>query len=477
MANSITIKFDSCQLVKDRPVLVGVSGGTDSLALLYLLFSAGYTVVAAHFNHHLRPDADDDARFVEETAMRLGCAYIGGEGDVAALAQAEKLSIEAAARQARYRFLFSQAAACGAQAVAVGHNADDQVETVLMHILRGSSLAGLAAMRSRTYLRQFSTDIPLVRPLLSVWRVDLEEYCREAGLAPRHDLTNQDTAYTRNRIRRELVPILRGYNPQIKERLLNLTVSAQNSLEILQKAVDQHYQDAFRAAGEVFRGFDRKTLAELPESLQIEVVRRAAADLLTSSEDLDQAAYLRAAGLLSGPHKDSRVDLADGLSAFTTADRFYITTNPSLVHDTRFPQISSEKPVILNVPGMVALDHGWVIRSMWRETTEAMDLGKLKKDPSNVIIDADSIVPPLVVRHRVTGDRFQPLGLTEGSMSLGDYFTNIKLPGVVRPAWPLILSGDTVIWVAGCQIAEGVKINARSRRFVQLRLEKIPNGE
>jgi len=477
MANSITAKIDSCQLVKDRPVLVGVSGGTDSLALLYLLFSAGYTVVVAHFNHHLRPDADDDARFVEETARRLGCAFFAGEGDVAALAQVEKLSIEAAARQARYRFLFSQAAACGAQAVAVGHNADDQVETVLMHILRGSSLTGLAAMRSRTYLKQFSTDIPLVRPLLGIWRVELEEYCREAGLTPRHDLTNQDTAYTRNRIRRELIPTLSGYNPQIKERLLNLTVTAQNSLEILQKAVDQHYQDAFRAAGEGFRGFDRKTMSELPESLQIEVVRRAAADLLLSSEDLDQAAYQRAAGLLSGAGKDSRVDMADGLSAFTDADRFYITTEPALVRDTRFPQIASDKPVIMNVPGMVALDHGWVIRSMWRETTEAMDLSNLKKDPSNVIIDADLIELPLVVRHRVTGDRFQPLGLKEGSMSLGDYFTNLKMPGVTRPAWPLVLSGGIIIWVAGCQIAEGVKIIASSRRFVQLRLEKIPNGE
>lgn len=476
-ADSLLDKVNWRLLDKGRPVLVGVSGGTDSLALLYLLNSAGYTVIAAHFNHHLRPDADDDARFVEETARQLGCATIGGVGDVAAAAQAEKTSIEAAARQARYQFLFTQAEAYGAQAVAVGHNADDQVETVLMHILRGSSLAGLAGMRSRTILKQFSTHIPLVRPLLGIWRVELEAYCREAGLTPRFDLTNQDVAYTRNRIRQELIPILGGYNPQIKQRLYSLAVSAQNSLEILQKAVDQHYQDAFRAAGEGYRGFDRKTMAKLPESLQIEVIRRAAADLLPTSEDLDQAAYQRAAGLLVETDRDSRVDLADGLSAFTDADRFYVTLGAAPVRDARFPQIFSEAPIILNVPGRAALDHGWVIRSMWLETTEPVDPGSLKKDSSNVIMDADTIALPLTIRYRNPGDRFQPLGLTDGSVKLGDYFTNLKLPGVARSAWPLVLSGDTIIWVVGCQIADEVKIKASSRRFVQLRLEKIPNGE
>lgn len=470
-------RIDYCQLDRNLPVLIGVSGGTDSLALFHLLLTAGYSIIVAHFNHHLRADADDDARFVEETAKRYSCAFVCGEGDVACLAQTENLSIESAAREARYRFLFGQADIYGAQAVAVGHNADDQVETLLMHILRGSSLTGLAAMRYRTFLRQFSRKIPLVRPLLNIWRVELEEYCREAGLSPRFDVTNQDTGYTRNRIRHELLPNLSTYNPQIKERLHNLTISAQNSLDILKKAVDQHYQEVFRASGDGYRGFDRKSMSELPQSLQTEIIRRAANDLLPSSEDLDQAAYHRAVDLLSIPKKDSRIDMADGLTAFTEADRFYVAIESVPVRDPRFPQIYGEKSILLNVPGRVALDYGWLIRSMWLETTEPIDPKMLKKDPSNVIIDADSITLPLNIRHRIAGDRFQPLGLIDGSMKIGDYFTNLKLPVSLRDAWPLILSGESIIWVAGCQIAEWVKVKPSSRKFVQLRLEKTANGE
>lgn len=477
MVKSIFDRFDSCQLVKERPVIVGVSGGTDSLALMHMLLTAGFPVVVAHFNHHLRRDADDDARFVEETARQFNCTFIYGEGDVAALAQAEKLSIEAAARNARYRFLFDKAEVIGGQAVAVGHNADDQVETLLMHLLRGSSLAGLAAMRNRTYLKQFSTAIPLVRPLLNLWRVELEEYCRDEGFSPRFDITNQDVGYTRNRIRHNLIPILAEYNPQIKERLHGLTVSARNSLEVMKYALDLHYQDAFRSSGDGFRGFDRKALSSMSESLQIEIIRRAAVELLPQHDDLDQAAFQRAASLLAAPKKDTRTDLADGLFAATDADRFYVALKSAKIRDARFPQIYSDDPIILNVPGRVALDHGWLIRAMWLETTEAVDPKTLRKDPSNIVIDADTLSLPMTIRHRLPGDRFQPLGLVNGSMKIGDYFTNLKVPAVVRSAWPLILSGDNIIWVAGCQIAESVKINQKSRRFVQLRLEKIPNSE
>lgn len=477
MENSDIPEFDACQLTLDNPVLVGVSGGTDSLVLMHMLVTAGYSVIVAHFNHHLRPDAEDDARFVEEMAQRYNLPFVGGEGDVTALAESQKISIEAAAREARYRFLFSQAERLGTQAVAVGHTADDQIETLLMHLLRGSSLAGLASMRNRVILKQFSTHIPLVRPLLSIWRDQIERYCRKAGLTPRFDITNLDVGYTRNRIRRELIPILAEYNPRIKERLHSLTVSARDSLEILKEAVDRCYQDAFRSSGEGYRGFDRITMAGFPTGMQTEIILRAAGDLLPQSEDIDQAALHRAAALLVDTGRDSRTVLADGIIAFTDADRYYLAFEGASVLDPRFPQISVNASLILSVPGGVVLDNGWMIRSMWFETTEPVDPRGMKGDSSNVMIDADTISLPLTIRRRMPGDRFQPLGMPEGSVKVGDFFTNRKIPAVVRPRWPLVLSRESIIWVVGCQIAESVRITPKSRRFVRLRLEKVINHE
>src|SRR5512135_2592555 len=143
---------DVCKLDKDKPILAGVSGGPDSLCLLSALHEAGWHVVAAHFNHMLRPEADEEAAAVEAIARKMGVPFAGGRGDVREHAAKEKMSIETAARELRYAFLFKQARRNEAQAVAVGHTADDQVETVLMHFVRGTGLNGLKGMEYRSSL-------------------------------------------------------------------------------------------------------------------------------------------------------------------------------------------------------------------------------------------------------------------------------------------------------------------------------------
>ena len=171
MLDNIEIIFrDQCHLTPDRPVLVGVSGGPDSLCLMEALRQAGYPVVVAYFNHQLRPDSDLEANALEKIVTLKNVASLFENGDVRGFAKSEGLSIEDAARTLRYRFLFEQAQACNAQAVAVGHTADDQVETVLMHFLRGAGLTGLKGMGYHTFLPAFNENIPLVRPLLDTWR-------------------------------------------------------------------------------------------------------------------------------------------------------------------------------------------------------------------------------------------------------------------------------------------------------------------
>src|ERR1051325_7990608 len=155
LENIESILSEKCGLTPDRPIIAGVSGGPDSLCLMNVLRKAGYHVIVAHFNHKLRPDADADANIVEKTAARLNIASVIQSGDVRVFADTEKLSIEEAARLLRYRFLMDQARRFHAQAVAVGHTADDQVETVLMHFLRGAGLSGLKGMGHRTIIHMF----------------------------------------------------------------------------------------------------------------------------------------------------------------------------------------------------------------------------------------------------------------------------------------------------------------------------------
>src|SRR4029453_4930423 len=147
-----SILQEQCGLNREQPVIVGVSGGADSLCLMSVIRKAGYHAIVAHFNHKLRPDADADANIVEQTAGRLNLISVIDKGDVGPHADQEKLSIEEAARTMRYRFLMAQARRFNAQAVAVGHTADDQVETVLMHFLRGAGLSGLKGMTYRTVI-------------------------------------------------------------------------------------------------------------------------------------------------------------------------------------------------------------------------------------------------------------------------------------------------------------------------------------
>ena len=209
MLNNIaTIFRDNCKLTRDRPILVGVSGGPDSLCLMESLRQEGYSVIVAHFNHQLRPDSDVEANSLEKTVSRKNIPSIFDSGDVRGYAESEGLSIEEAAREMRYRFLFEQARDCNAQALAVGHTADDQVETVLMHFLRGAGLTGLKGMTYRSFLPAFDERMPIVRPLLDIWREETVVFCAANGLRPYYDPSNDSLNFLRNRIRHLLIPHL-----------------------------------------------------------------------------------------------------------------------------------------------------------------------------------------------------------------------------------------------------------------------------
>jgi tRNA(Ile)-lysidine synthase len=203
-------------------LLIGVSGGPDSLCLLHALHALGYHIIAAHVNHGLRPEADEEEQTIKQYAGELGVEFFSCKVDVLSYASEHSNSIEEAGRIMRYHYLFERAEKMGVCAVLVGHNADDQVETILMHLLRGSGLAGLRGMEYRSVPNPWSEHIPLIRPLLSIWREEIVKYLTEHGLKPISDQSNLDTTFFRNRLRHELFPILEKYNPRIRENLQRL---------------------------------------------------------------------------------------------------------------------------------------------------------------------------------------------------------------------------------------------------------------
>ena len=213
------VLFGKCKLTPGARIVAGFSGGADSLCLLHLLKLQQVEVIAAHFNHHLRSEADAEAAACRTTAETWGVPFVEGTGDVQGFSTMHKLSIEEAARILRYRFLFETAKTQTASAVAVAHHADDQVETILMHLLRGAGSNGLAGMQYLSADPLGESDIPLIRPLLGIWRSEIQQYCAEHQLAPLEDATNSDPAYFRNRIRLELIPQLETYNSEFKKHL------------------------------------------------------------------------------------------------------------------------------------------------------------------------------------------------------------------------------------------------------------------
>lgn len=273
-------------------VLVAVSGGADSVCLLHLLAGLrnrlGIVVRAAHLNHRLRgAESDGDVKYVSRLAGRLGVPLTTGSRDVLGYQAERRLSLEDAARQVRYRFLADVAGKVGAQRVAVGHTADDQAETILMHLVRGAGPAGLAGMSpSSTWTSPGLAGFTVVRPLLGVKREATHRYCRGQRLRPRADSSNSSSSPLRNRVRQELMPLLQAYNPRAGEALVRTAETLGADLSFLEECVTGAWPGAVRVEDAAIV-FDRHRVLALHPAVQRHLLRRAIREVLGDLEDIE----------------------------------------------------------------------------------------------------------------------------------------------------------------------------------------------
>lgn len=447
-------------------VLVGVSGGSDSTALLDILFNLrprlGIELVVAHFNHKLRgEESDEDARAVARLAQGYGLPFVADAGDVAAFAKKARRGIEEAARHLRYAFFERVMGEARADRVALGHNADDQAETILFHFLRGSGTAGLAGMPP--------VRGPFVRPLLGTRRSTIEKYCRWARLATRIDTSNFDTDYTRNRIRLELIPALQSaYNPNLVPALLRMA-------EIIRADEAFMHAEALRVFAsqsgvtEDEVAFDRKAFDVVPLALQRRLVRLAWSEL-TGRDDLPFDQVEKALEIIARKESGQVVQFPGGV--YMTKEQMAVTFTYA------FPQPDATPyayPVA--VPGVTDIpEAGAQLECRIVDRKDIPDPREL--GPDRAVLDFDRLVQPLAVRNRRPGDVFQPFG--SGVTRLKKFLSGLKVTRRERDRIPLLVDGKgRIAWVAGMRAAEWCRVDRGTTRalFLEMRRETAGFGQ
>jgi tRNA(Ile)-lysidine synthetase-like protein len=458
-------------------IVVGVSGGPDSLCLLDILARLApfqrLTLHVAHLNHGLRPEAAAEADFVREQSEKRGLAFHLESADTRSWAADHKQSVEEAARNLRYLFLAAMARRVGAGRVAVAHTQDDQAETVLMHFLRGSGLAGLAGMEAKRVLPlvgqppEAAEEQPaptyLVRPLLDVTRAEVMAYCAEAGLDPRFDPSNLDPAYYRNRLRHVLLPELETYNPKIWAVLARSAQVLRGDFEWHSQAVEALWHATALTTQDTGRmAFDRVRWLQLTDAQQRALLRKAAGQLLGGLHDIGYQPIESAARFSRTAMPGRSGQVARGLSLVISAELVCL-----VVDSLRVEQVDSKLPLVQ--PGG-RLAAGWrfetqvVAAAEWRNRSEAPEARW------TVFVDGDRLSSPLSVRSRRPGDRFAPLGMGGHHMKLSDFMVNEKVPAAQRHRWPLVVGGDDIVWVAGLRLDERFRVRADSQRVIRLAL-------
>lgn len=423
---------------KGQRVLVGLSGGADSVALLHVLLKLaperGFELCAAHLNHGIRgEEAQRDQRFVQELCKGLGVPLICEETDIPAVARSEGKTLEQAAREKRYEFLRRAAGELGADKIAVAHHMDDQAESIMLHLIRGSGLKGLIGMEPAL------GDI--IRPLLWARRSEIEEYAEQNGLQYCIDSTNLERDASRNRIRLDLIPYIQeNLNSRFAEGLCSMGELLRQDEEYLHGLA----RDALKEA-RTQEGYDRAALAALPLPVKSRAIRIAVSEA-GAETDVERCHIERIMDMLTaktGAHAD-----IPHISVWVSYGSICFGA----------PQNAREVDAPFNTEGKTAFCGGF----FFAEAAE----GGIIKDNAVAYMDRDKLPSGLRVRTRRDGDRFRPVG-SPGGKKLKDFFIDRKAPRE-RRGIPMLFSGNEALFIPGYGISDRVKVDEGTIRVLRV---------
>ncbi len=430
-------------------ILVAVSGGLDSMVLLRVLArlagAHGWLLVVAHFNHQLRGRGSDaDERLAQRTAAALGLGYVAGRADVRQFGRKHKLSVEMAARQLRHEFLARAARERGIRTIALAHHADDQVELFFLRLLRGAGPEGLAGMRWSSS-SPYDPAITLVRPLLAASKAELRQFARREKVPFREDATNRALDYRRNRIRHELLPLLRGrYQPALDQTILRLMELAGAESDF----VAQH-------AREWLAQKRRVAYARLPVALQRRGLQLQLRGLGVRA-DFELVERLRA-------QAGQPVSVGPRLAVFRDDTGGVHCQAPGQ------PEFNPNQATV-RLEGRAGAIRFEQVRINWRLQAGPKSSSRRPRRVSGVeCFDADKVGPAIVLRHWQPGDRFQPIGMGN-SVKLQDLFANLKIPRARRHELIVATTaGGELFWVQGLRMAERFKLDEGTVRRLHWR--------
>ncbi|HHT9135937.1 MAG TPA: tRNA lysidine(34) synthetase TilS [Candidatus Wunengus sp. YC60] len=458
----------------NNSIVVGVSGGPDSVALLNILHSVNSAknlklrLHVAHLNHQLRgKSSEEDAQFAENLSKELSLPFILKNVNIQEIANQTKRSIEETARIERYNFFAESSQKYNASAVAIGHTADDNAETILHRILRGTGISGLGGIPIKRPLTTDST-IQIVRPLLFTRRKEIIDYLGKEQRNYRTDISNYETTYLRNKIRLELIPLLeKQYNPNIKNALLQLSqiFTANNeylSLEakkILKDATIEHTEDSYAV--------NTHFLIKQPQILQQLVFQEILEIMQIPLKEITYEHYTKILNEITRTGKGRHFQLPGNLYLWHEHGMLYFKKDT--LSKPRIPLLSE---IPIQIPGTTLIHPlGQLVSEILDTKDISLDVYKNTKTPGEEIFDLQCIAMPVTVRGRREGDIISPLGV-RGHKKIKDLFIDKKIPLKERDAIPIVVMNNQPIWVIGICMDNSVKVTPDTRKILKLSFQR-----
>ena len=441
-------------------VVVGVSGGADSMALIHLLCRMREYIPMAlyvvHIDHGIRGEAaKEDALFVETMATEWGLDFFLKEASIPRLAKEWSLSEEQAGRKVRHEFFEEVRQRVKGHKIALGHHRDDQVETILFNIIRGSGLAGLSGMEP-------VRDGIIIRPLLEVSRREIEAYCHREGIGYRHDHTNEETIYTRNRVRHMVIPMIEEhFNPSFSASLTRMGDILREDEAFLR----DYSRDVFDRVARLKENevaFGLRDLDQYPDAIRRRLLREGFLQLKKNLVDIHHIHIDGILDLVKNSQVGSTLDLPENIRARKDYEDLILYRD-----DSAEDLPVSDFEYRLKIPGTTPIPQ----LNMSITLEELTDLGVLNGGNECIYIDADRVKSELYVRNRRDGDRFKPLGM-RGTKKLKDFFIDRKVPRHKRYSIPLVVDRNNIVWVVGYQMSEDYKVTHKTKRLLKMEIRE-----
>lgn len=463
---------DNSMLKKGDKIIVAVSGGPDSMCLLDILNNLkqifGIDIYVAHVNHCLRgKESDGDEYYVKCFCESLNIPFFCRRVNIEDYAEKKNMSCETAGREVRYEFFRELMNKLGAQKIALAHNANDQAETILMRIMRGTGIEGLRGILP-------VRDGIFIRPILEATRLEIENYCIEKNLNPRIDQTNLQNIYNRNKVRLELIPYIQSnFNKDIVSVLNRLSVLISKDNEFLEEFSEKRYKELCMTKENCI--IITKIAFYEKDAIITRIIRKAILELIGNLNNIESVHVYDIISLQRGI-TGRRICLPKDIIAENVYGDIYIKIDRN---------INDEK---MMSTGLITKDELKRINGMWEKHIVELGINikmqllsnnkkiNFNRDDLTKYFDYDKIQGEIIIRTRKDGDRFKPYGM-KGSKKLKDLFIDLKIPKDKRDKIPLLCFGDEIVWVVGYRVSEGYKVTKETCNILEVRIREEQKNE